>query len=270
MRAVGVLLAAALAVLSASCSLLGLDHFRVQSCAAGGCDALNRRDGLDPAGCRVWQCDATGQYCELAARRDRDHDGFASTVCPGGTDCNDDVASIAPSATETCNGVDDDCNGYIDDTRSGTVTAPVTVLSGAPTPLFVAYGDADDGVLVTWRAAGAAQLGIVSQIDAPSSSADLAATTNRDPTMPFESAASTTGCPDGSLTSLAPTYCSATAPCTGTQHCVMAPDGTHVCESPVTNHMPRPPTECTTHAECQDGIVCNGYELCDPTGTITK
>jgi hypothetical protein len=267
MRAVCLVAFAVLATLVSSCSLLGLDRFHVQGCAAGGCDALNRRDGLDPAGCRVWQCDATGQYCELAARRDHDHDGYVSAVCPGGNDCNDDVASIAPNATETCDGVDNDCNGYIDDARAGAATASVTVVSGAPSPSFVAYGSADDGVLVSWRASGAAQLAAVSQIDSAATGHDMTGSTNQDPTMPFVSASATTGCPDGAVTSLAPTLCSSTGTCPSTLHCVMAPDGTHVCELPVTNHVPRPATECTTHAQCQDGVVCNGYEVCDPTGT---
>ncbi|MFI5054602.1 MAG: putative metal-binding motif-containing protein, partial [Acidimicrobiia bacterium] len=49
---------------------------------------------------------------------DADHDTF--TVCNG--DCNDGDASVHPNATETCNGVDDDCDGMIDDLRGSCST----------------------------------------------------------------------------------------------------------------------------------------------------
>ncbi|WP_141589572.1 MopE-related protein [Myxococcus sp. AB056] len=44
---------------------------------------------------------------------DADGDGYVS-VLTGGTDCNDNNASIHPAATELCNDVDDNCNGQSD------------------------------------------------------------------------------------------------------------------------------------------------------------
>ncbi len=41
---------------------------------------------------------------------DADADGYTSLQ-----DCDDDIVVIDPAATETCNGVDDDCDGLIDD-----------------------------------------------------------------------------------------------------------------------------------------------------------
>jgi hypothetical protein len=41
---------------------------------------------------------------------DDDHDGVAPP-----TDCNDHDAAVRPGARERCNGIDDDCNGTIDD-----------------------------------------------------------------------------------------------------------------------------------------------------------
>ena len=49
--------------------------------------------------------------------RDRDGDG-ALAIAFGGQDCEDGNAIIHPEAIETCNGVDDNCNGQIDDSAA--------------------------------------------------------------------------------------------------------------------------------------------------------
>lgn len=46
---------------------------------------------------------------------DQDQDGFLNHVC-GGDDCNDTDPLINPDATETSDGIDDNCDGIIDDT----------------------------------------------------------------------------------------------------------------------------------------------------------
>ncbi len=71
-------------------------------------------DGVvDPSSGPTWYADVDG---------DGHGDPLtASTSCPTGNavslgdDCNDGDASIAPGAPETCDGVDQDCNGTIDD-----------------------------------------------------------------------------------------------------------------------------------------------------------
>ena len=73
---------------------------------------------------------------------DVDGDGYTNgqqTVCYGanmpngyigssaGTDCNDNNSSVHPGATETCNDIDDDCDGLIDEGFINTiVTCPFT------------------------------------------------------------------------------------------------------------------------------------------------
>ena len=45
---------------------------------------------------------------------DMDHDGFGA-ACASGPDCNDMNANVSPAGTEVCNGLDDNCNGTIDE-----------------------------------------------------------------------------------------------------------------------------------------------------------
>ena len=60
---------------------------------------------MSPAG-------SSGFLCKLGASTiDHDGDGYA----PSGGDCNDTNPAIHPGAVEVCNGVDDDCNGIVDD-----------------------------------------------------------------------------------------------------------------------------------------------------------
>src|SRR5690606_2321725 len=50
---------------------------------------------------------------------DADEDGYGEG-CALGPDCDDSSAAISPAAVETCNGVDDDCDGTTDE----DLTAP--------------------------------------------------------------------------------------------------------------------------------------------------
>jgi hypothetical protein len=51
---------------------------------------------------------------------DQDLDGFfLCAPAAAQADCNDEIASINPAASETCNGLDDDCDGVVDDGNPG-------------------------------------------------------------------------------------------------------------------------------------------------------
>ncbi len=73
---------------------------------------------------------------------DRDGDGFGNpgvVTCPFGstTDCSDRSPTAFPGATEVCNGLDDNCNGQIDEAASCTRAcnaASESALTGALVP----------------------------------------------------------------------------------------------------------------------------------------
>ncbi len=68
-----------------------------------------------PLLCACWLI--SDEEYEERLRVDADGDGFAISGS-GELDCNDDNASVFPGAEETCNGLDDDCDGQVDEDAS--------------------------------------------------------------------------------------------------------------------------------------------------------
>jgi hypothetical protein len=62
--------------------------------------------------------------CTPPVAADVDLDGFSAggATPPESADCDDANPAINPGATESCNGMDDDCDGAVDETGCGTVT----------------------------------------------------------------------------------------------------------------------------------------------------
>jgi uncharacterized repeat protein (TIGR03803 family) len=92
---------------------------------------FNSVDGTSPYfNSLIEICTATTYY------RDADGDGFgdpkvATSACSltppagyvkTGTDCDDAIIAIHPGATEVCNGVDDNCNGLVDEDCNTTIS----------------------------------------------------------------------------------------------------------------------------------------------------
>ena len=99
----------------------------------GGLDCADTNAAVSPAATET--CDSVDNDCNGSTDegvtttyyRDADTDGYgasgtttAACSVPSGYvtsagDCNDATATVSPAATETCNGVDDDCDGTADD-----------------------------------------------------------------------------------------------------------------------------------------------------------
>ncbi|HCP47532.1 MAG TPA: hypothetical protein DIU15_15935, partial [Deltaproteobacteria bacterium] len=67
------------------------------------------------AACGLHNGSVTATDNNGACANDDDGDGWLD-ILHGGTDCDDDAPLINPAATEVCNGVDDDCDGSLDET----------------------------------------------------------------------------------------------------------------------------------------------------------
>ena len=108
---------------SCACSQSDLDGDGFGSDASCPADYVDCDDGLEqvnPAAFDICadgidqDCDGADREC-TCAEADADGDGYGTTPdCPI-VDCDDTNIDVFPGAPETCNGVDDDCDGTVDD-----------------------------------------------------------------------------------------------------------------------------------------------------------
>jgi hypothetical protein len=111
-------LAAALALALGACSALGLDDFDLVRCEPGSpCEELNR--DLPDDQCERYYCSESGYGCE-PLRKDDDGDRHADAeLCeprPGEKlDCDDGNEKRFEGNAETCDGIDNNCDEFIDE-----------------------------------------------------------------------------------------------------------------------------------------------------------
>jgi hypothetical protein len=105
------------------------------------CDnADNNCDGQVDEGCD----DDNDNYCDAGMKLV----GESGTCTAGGGDCNDTNPNIHPKATETCDDVDDDCDGVADngcdDDKDGWCDANYAMANSPPSTCPKGGGDCDD------------------------------------------------------------------------------------------------------------------------------
>ncbi len=111
-------------------------------CVAGACVASPKVVCDDGNPCTEDSCVSTSGQCEFRPiTHDEDGDGHPGPIpgfapgAPGscGDDCNDTSALAYPGAKETCDGVDNDCNGIVDDGARylPSSSSPVLLSAGA-------------------------------------------------------------------------------------------------------------------------------------------
>jgi hypothetical protein len=92
-----------------------------EAITCGGMDCDDANAARFPGATEVCDADDLDEDCDGTTFGNRDGDGdgaFDAACCNGttcGTDCDDTLFSVRPDALEDCDGVDNDCDGTIDD-----------------------------------------------------------------------------------------------------------------------------------------------------------
>lgn len=102
-------------------------------------DCNDALDAIHPGATEV-SCNGVDEDCD-SALLDADCDGFASLVL-GGADCNDTLPSVYPQSLELINGLDDNCDGQVDEAQSLS-QAPLQLASSGNMGLGSAMVSAD-------------------------------------------------------------------------------------------------------------------------------
>lgn len=98
-----------------------MDGDGVDSRSCGGTDCDDGDPRRFPGNMEVCDADDLDEDCdpETFGFRDQDMDGFPDARCCNedicGTDCDDNSAVVHPGEADSCDGLDNDCNGTVDD-----------------------------------------------------------------------------------------------------------------------------------------------------------
>ena len=148
------------------CSAAKTTLGKPKSCPNGGGDCNDANAAIQPGAIDL--CDDIDNDCDGVTDNacDSDGDGYCAAskvtigkpaICPnGGADCNDADKSVHPNAVETCNGVDDNCNGATDEGVKTTFfrdgdsdgfgdSGNATQACQEPAGYALVGGDCDDG-----------------------------------------------------------------------------------------------------------------------------
>ena len=93
----------------------------VPSILCGGTDCDDSNPDVNPTRTEICDADGLDEDCDptTVGSRDRDGDGFVSATCCNGdscaNDCDDVRSGTNPEGAEICNGLDDDCDGMVDE-----------------------------------------------------------------------------------------------------------------------------------------------------------
>jgi hypothetical protein len=109
------------------------------------CDGtIDEPDAVDAS---TWYTDGDGDGYGDATTGTVACDAPVGTVADA-TDCDDSAAAVSPAATERCNGVDDDCDGTVDEADAAAATTWYSDSDGD------GYGDASAGTVACDAPAG--------------------------------------------------------------------------------------------------------------------
>ncbi len=112
----------------------------------GGDDCDDADPGISPSASEIWY-DGADQDCDGLSDYDADYDGYDSSEYSG-LDCDDGRLDVFPGATEAWDGVDNDCNGLLDDMLAADVAQGWLDASAAGQQLgftgALSFGDIDD------------------------------------------------------------------------------------------------------------------------------
>ncbi|AKF03520.1 DNA polymerase III alpha subunit [Sandaracinus amylolyticus] len=246
----------ALCVVVPGCSLTGLDRFDWPDCDE--CEVLNERDRIGDDDCERWQCDLQTDECRFGPL-DQDGDQHGPLRC-GGDDCDDTAASAYAGASEICNGIDDDCNGWIDD-ASIDAAAPVAVLDAPSAPRWVSSASVEGGLIAAYQTSGGAGVEVIDDASPITAGEPLVLATTAPP-YETSNADVVDGCANDVQSAQPLQRCGEGDACPTGQECVTSRAGDRLCDEPLTGGTE--PGECTHDAECDDGVFCNGHESCEP------